>query len=149
MGELTQLGKLLRWLARAIEELPPGLLGRAWVLMTFEIGGGFLLGGVIVLLLIIAVTKFGIRIFGQFVKHDTFPVVFTTIVFVLTAVSAFATLATQKSLASLGVVSAAMMGIWPAHKTAVEIRDHARKKDLAADTPTEAPLPTDPRGSPG
>ena len=141
MGELTQLGKLLRWLARAIEELPPGLLGRAWVLMTFEIGGGFLLGGVIVLLLIIAVTKFGIRIFGQFVEHDTFPAVVTTVTFFAPIVPP---LAAGSWVAFVGGLSAGIAGAFGIHGKAVEIRVIARKKDLPADnTPTEATAPSD------
>ena len=132
MGKVRLLARLLKLL----DELAPGLLLRAgWLKYAVEIGGGLVLGAVIVLLLIVFVLKFGARMFGQFVEHDTFPAVVTTVTFLAPIVPP---LAAGSWVASLAGLSAGIAGAFGIHGKAVEIRDNARKKDLPADTtPTE------------
>lgn len=87
--------------------------------------------------------KFGVHIFGQFVKRDAFPVVVATIAFVFPAVSVFALMRTQGVWRPLGGLAAAMVSAMTAHKLAVDRRDYMRKKDLPADKPPEALPSTD------
>ena len=146
MGEVKLLARLLKWLKR-LEDTAPGLLGRGGGLkFAVEMGGGLLLGGLTVLLLFVVVLKFGVRMFGQFVTHDTFPAVVTTVMFVVpivVACAAASTVPVHPLWASLGALTPTMAGAIAIHPQAVKIRDNARKNDLPADTPTEAPPPTD------
>ena len=87
---LEDLLEVLKYLSKSLDDLSPAVLGRA-LKFAVEIGGGLVIGGFTVLLLFVVVTKFGVRIFGHFVKHDTFPAVITTAIFVIPIVVAYVT----------------------------------------------------------
>jgi hypothetical protein len=128
---LERMPQWLKDLAKWVDEWSP-MLARA-IKPAYEFGGAFLLAGVIALLLIVIVMKFGVHIFGQFVKRDAFPVVVATITFVFSAVSVIALMHIQGVSRPLGGLAAAMVGAMKAHKIAVDRRDYMRKKDLPAD----------------
>ena len=143
--ELLDLPKLLERLRLLLEDFWPVLRRAGWLKFVVEFGGGIAVGAVIVLLLIGFVVKFGARVFGQFVKHDNFPTVAATVVFFSPIVPALVAHSPTLFVGSLG---SAIPGAYGMKKMAVEMRDNARKKDLPADTPTEAPPPTDVEGLP-
>jgi hypothetical protein len=135
----------LRGFLEGLEDLWPVLRRARWLEFGVGFGVGIGVGAVIVLLLIGFVVKFGARVFGQFVKHDSFPTVAGTVVFFSTIVPG---LVGNSPTLFVGLLGSAIPGAYTMRKMAVEMRDNARKKDLPADTTTEAPPPTDVGGLP-
>jgi hypothetical protein len=146
IDDLARTPKWLNDLANWLDPMAP-MLARA-IKPAYEFGSGLLVGGVIALLLIVVVTKFGARMFGQFVKRDEFPVVMAAIGFVFPTVSVIALMKTHGVLPQLGGLPAGMLTAMQMHKEAVDRRDYMRKKDLPADKPPEALPSADVGGGP-
>jgi hypothetical protein len=147
MSALDAVVELVKITPKWVEDLAKWLEHEHLSPMLAHAIAGFLLGAVIVLPLIGFVVKFGARVFGQFVKHDNFPTVASTVVFFSTIFPGLVSLSHSPTL-FVGSLGPAIPGAYGMKKMAVEMRDNARKKDLPADTPTEAPPTTDVGGLP-
>lgn len=126
LGVLERLGP---WLER---------LGVSGLLLRFglQIGAGILVGGIIALLLFLALTKLASGLRSEFVKHDRFPAIMCAVMLVVPTAVAFLGQGIVAGIGALCVASFTAMGL---HPRLVQIQQGERKKDPSAKSAPESP----------